>query len=159
MRILIVSDSHGRHENLERFVRKTAPIDMMIHCGDAEGREEAIEEIAGCPLEIVAGNNDFFTTLPKEKEFMVGRYRIFLTHGHYYYISMGPERLAEEAESRGVDIVMCGHTHKPMVERINGLILVNPGSVSYPRQEGRRPSCVMMELDREGEAHFTIIYG
>ena len=36
--------------------------------------------------------------------------------------------------------------------------VINPGSLSYPRQPGRKPSYIMMELEREGEAHFTIHY-
>ena len=44
----------------------------MIHLGDAEGYEDYIGELCGCPLEIVAGNNDFFSSLPREKEIMAG---------------------------------------------------------------------------------------
>jgi predicted phosphodiesterase len=38
------------------------------------------------------------------------------------------------------------------------LISINPGSLSYPRQEGRRPSFVIMEIDKNSEAHFTVNY-
>ena len=34
---------------------------------------------------MVAGNNDFFTDLAQEEEFMLGRYKVWLTHGHHYY--------------------------------------------------------------------------
>ena len=58
-----------------------------------------------------------------------------------------------------MDIVMYGHTHKPHLEYCrDGLVVLNPGSLSYPRQEGRKPSYMLMELDRQGEAHFTICY-
>ena len=63
MKILIVSDTHKKHENLVQVLRKLKPIDMMIHLGDAEGYEDYIAELAGCPLEIVSGNNDFFSDL------------------------------------------------------------------------------------------------
>ena len=33
---------------------------------------------------------------------------------------------------------------------------INPGSPSYPRQENRRPSYIIMEIDEEGEAHFSL---
>ena len=66
--------------------------------------------------------------------------------------------LKEEARSRGVDIVMFGHTHKPYLDIENDLITLNPGSLSYPRQDGRKPSYMIMELDKAGEAHFTIAY-
>ena len=157
-RILIVSDTHGKHENFRKAVRQVRPIDLLIHAGDVEGHEDLIAEIAGCPVQIVSGNNDFFTDLPREKEFNVGRYKVFLTHGHYFYVAMGPERIIEEAASRSSDIVIFGHTHKPAVIRSQGIIAINPGSISYPRQDGRRPSFIMMELDRQGEAHFTVEY-
>ena len=158
MKILIVSDTHRRNENYIRAVELVAPIDMVIHCGDIEGSEYLIAEYAGCPVQMVMGNNDFFADLPREKEFVVGKYRIWLTHGHNYYVSMGNETIKREARARGVDIVMYGHSHKPVVDLGEDVIAVNPGSLTYPRQEGRRPSFIIMDLDRKGEAHFTINY-
>ena len=158
MKILIVSDTHRRNENYIRAVERVAPIDMVIHCGDIEGSEYLIAEYAGCPVQMVVGNNDFFADLPREKEFVVGKYRIWLTHGHNYYVSMGNETIKREARARGVDIVMYGHSHKPVVDLGEDVIAVNPGSLTYPRQEGRRPSFIIMDLDRKGEAHFTINY-
>jgi len=38
------------------------------------------------------------------------------------------------------------------------IIVINPGSLSYPRQEGRRATYVMMEIDKNGEAHFELEY-
>ena len=38
MKVLLVSDTHGRDTNLERAVEAEAPFDMLIHCGDVEGR-------------------------------------------------------------------------------------------------------------------------
>ena len=158
MKILIVSDTHRRNENYIRAVERVAPIDMVIHCGDIEGSEYLIAEYSGCPVQMVMGNNDFFADLPREKEFVVGKYRIWLTHGHNYYVSMGNETIKREARARGVDIVMYGHSHKPVVDLGEDVIAVNPGSLTYPRQEGRRPSFIIMDLDRKGEAHFTINY-
>lgn len=67
MKVLIVSDTHKHHENLIRVLEREQNLDLMIHLGDAEGYEDDIADMAGCPLEIVAGNNDFFSTLPREK--------------------------------------------------------------------------------------------
>ena len=39
MKVLIVSDTHGRDENLEHVVMNEAPFDMFVHCGDVEGRD------------------------------------------------------------------------------------------------------------------------
>ena len=158
MKILIVSDTHGRDTVLKRLLEQVKPIDMLIHCGDVEGSEEYIRSMAGCPVHIVAGNNDFFCDLPKEDEFLIGKYRVLLTHGHYYYITMGTQMIKEDAKARGFDIVMFGHTHRPYLEQDKGIVVLNPGSLSYPRQDGRKPSYIMMDLDREGQAHFTINY-
>ncbi len=158
MKILIVSDTHRRNDNFLKVAEKTGPLDMVIHCGDVEGSEYIISKAAGCPVEMVQGNNDFFSNLPKEKEFMVGQYKVWLTHGHNYFVSMNYETIKREARQREVDIVMCGHTHKPVLKEERGLTLLNPGSISYPRQENRRPSYILMEIDREGKAHYTINY-
>ena len=80
---------------------------MVVHCGDVEGSEYLIREASGCPVQMVQGNNDFFSDLPRESEFTIGRYRVWLTHGHNYYIAMNNEIIKEEARARNVDIVMC----------------------------------------------------
>lgn len=158
MKILIVSDTHKKHDNLVRILEQEENIDLMVHLGDSEGYEDYISELAGCPLEIVSGNNDFFTDLDREKVLEVGKYQVLITHGHYYYVAMGVEDLKKEALGRGMDIVMFGHTHRPLLDYSKGIVTLNPGSVSFPRQEGRRPSYALMELDQEGEAHFKIKY-
>jgi len=71
---------------------------------------------------------------------------------------MGNERLKQEARARGVDIVFYGHTHRPVVEIEDDVIAVNPGSISYPRQDERKPSYVIMEVDRFGKAYFMLHY-
>lgn len=158
MKILIVSDTHGKHENLEVVLEQVAPIDLLIHLGDAEGYEDYIEVIAECPVEIVSGNNDFFSSLPRERELQLGRYKILLTHGHYYYVNEGIGEIQKEAIARDCDIVMFGHTHRPIVDYGKHIITINPGSLTYPRQEGKRPSYILMELDENGEASFELDY-
>lgn len=148
MKILIVSDTHGQDTNLELVVEKEAPFDMLVHCGDVEGREFFIEALAECPCCIVGGNNDFFSDLPREEEITLGGRKVLVTHGHYYGVSMDLYGITEEAASRGCEIVLFGHTHRPTAERCNGVLAVNPGSLSYPRQQGRRPSYAVMEASR-----------
>lgn len=156
MKILIVSDTHRRNENFLKVMEKVGKIDLLVHCGDVEGSEYLISEAAGCPVEMVQGNNDYFSSLPRETEFLIGDYKVWVTHGHNYYVSMGYEILKEEARSREVDIVMCGHTHRPVIEQERDLTLINPGSLSYPRQEGHVPSYVLIEIDQKGVAHYTL---
>lgn len=158
MRVLIVSDTHRHINNYLKVLKQVSPIDMVIHCGDAEGNEHLIGERAGCAVEMVTGNNDFFSNLPREKEFLIGKYRVWLTHGHNYYVSMGNETIKQEAIARGMDIVMYGHTHKPVIDIDDHIIAINPGSLTYPRQEGRRPSYIIMDLEEGGEVHFKTYY-
>lgn len=157
-KILIVSDTHRKNENYFTLLEQQKPLDMVIHCGDAEGSEYAISQAADCPVQIVMGNNDFFSNLPREMEFEIGRYHVWVTHGHSYYVSVGNERIKQEARERGVDIVMFGHTHRPCLDMEEDLVALNPGSISYPRQDGHRPSYIIMELDEEGEASYRIEY-
>ena len=83
MKVLIVSDTHGRDENLEIAVNREAPFDMLVHCGDVEGREFYIEALADCPCSIVSGNNDFFSDLPREDVIDIEGNKVLVTHGHY----------------------------------------------------------------------------
>ena len=158
MKVLIVSDTHGRDENLEIAINREAPFDMLVHCGDVEGREFYIEALAECPCSIVSGNNDFFSDLPREDVIEVEENKILVTHGHYYGVSMAFDQLAEAARSRGCNAAFFGHIHVPVVEKEAGVLLVNPGSLAYPRQRGRRPSYAVMETDGKGEMHVEIRY-
>lgn len=158
MRVLIVSDTHGRHSAFEKVLNEAGKIDYLVHLGDTEGGEDYIEAVCGCPAYVLAGNNDFFSDCLREMEIMFGPKKAFMTHGHYYYVSLGPERIVEEGKARGADIVMFGHTHKPFLEEIDGMTVLNPGSLSYPRQEGRKGSYIIMEMDGNGDARFEIKY-
>ena len=98
MKILIVSDTHRKDVNLREILERSGRLDMLIHLGDAEGSEQEIASWVneGCDLEFVLGNNDFFSNLDREKDIMIGRYRVLLTHGHYYSVSLGPERMIKD---------------------------------------------------------------
>ena len=149
MKVLIVSDTHGMDDNLEWVVNHEAPIDAMIHCGDIEGSEEYFELLLDCPVYMVRGNNDFFSDLEGEIVVTLGDKRCMVTHGHYYGVSMGPERIMEEGLARDIDVVMFGHTHKPLLIEENDITVLNPGSLSLPRQIGRKPSYMIMEIDEK----------
>ena len=71
---------------------------------------------------------------------------------------MGPERLLDEARDRKVQIAMYGHTHKPYLDVKEDVTILNPGSLSFPRQEGRKPSYMVMELGEEGEITYQQKY-
>ena len=159
MKVLIVSDPHGREQNLAEALEQTGPIDQLIHLGDVEGGAEHIRELAGdAPAAIIAGNNDFFCDLPNERIFTLGGHRIFMTHGHGYFVHSGTLYLKREARKKGADIVMFGHTHKPYMEEDNELLVLNPGSLSLPRQEGHRPTYIVMEIADDGQISYELCY-
>ena len=158
MRVLIVSDTHGRHGGLDRALQEAGNIDMLIHLGDVEGGETYIDAVADCEKHIIRGNNDFFSELPREEEFYIGSHKVFITHGHAYYVSLDPEYIREEGKARGAEIVMFGHKHRPFFEDDNGIIVLNPGSLSFPRQEGRKGSYMILEMDEDGGLEFSQKY-
>lgn len=157
MKVLIVSDTHKRNDNYFIAAEKEKP-DLIIHCGDGEGSEYALTEGVSCPVKIVLGNNDFFSQLPRELELTLEGYKVWITHGHNYYVSMGNEIIKQEAAARGMDVVCYGHTHKPVIDIGADIIAVNPGSLSYPRQEGRRPSYAIMEINENKKINLEIKY-
>lgn len=146
---LVVSDTHGHDDNFYRVLDLEEPLDGIIHCGDFEGSEGKLAIAANCPVYFVSGNNDFFADLSRELDFDLDGHRAFLTHGHRYLVSMDLENIRAEGHSRGADLVFFGHTHKPVARQVGGVYLFNPGSLSYPRQEGRRPSYLILKIDGE----------
>ena len=138
MRILVISDSHGRNDDI----------------GDVERGDSYIREIADCPVVMVAGNNDYYLDLPSEEEVRIGDYKVLVTHGHGYYVNSGVDYLREHALEYGYDVVMYGHTHVPHLEVDGNLTVLNPGSLSYPRQADRRAGYMIMEIDHNGKAYF-----
>ena len=157
-RILIVSDTHRQNDNFFRLLDMYEPFDLVIHCGDVEGDEEYIRQTAGCDCVFVKGNNDFFSDLSGSECFILEGSRVMVTHGHMYGVSLNTAMLEEEARSRGVQIVVFGHTHRPYLEEKDGLILMNPGSVSYPRQPGRQPGYAVMEIRKNQQPQITQKY-
>ncbi len=148
-KILVVSDTHGHDDNFYRVLDIEEPLDGIIHCGDLEGSEGKFALAANCPVYFVSGNNDFFSDLKRELEFDLSGHRCYLTHGHQFLVSMTLENIRAEGIARGAEFVFFGHSHKPVAKELGGLYLFNPGSLSYPRQEGRRPSYLVLGLDKD----------
>ena len=156
MRVLVVSDSHGSNVFLNRALEEAGEIDFFMHLGDLEGSEYFIETFVECPTALISGNNDYFSQLEHELEFELEGHHIFMTHGHRYNIYAGVDRLREEGQARGADIVLFGHTHCPYIEETDDMVLINPGSISRPRQEGRIPTYVILDLFENGEVNVEL---
>lgn len=158
MRILVVSDTHGRHTNLDRILLEAGKIDLFIHLGDVEDGDIYINAVVECEKHIVGGNNDYFSDLPREEEFFIGTHKVFITHGHQYGVSYETESIKKAGREKGADIVMFGHTHRPFLEIGEDITLLNPGSVSYPRQKGRKASYMILETDKQGVITYQQCY-
>jgi putative phosphoesterase len=158
MKILIVSDSHGKNTNLKKAVANMQGThDRLIHLGDSLCSPETIEEIAGCPVDMVRGNCDSsIYGVPLSKIIEIEGYRILLLHGHQYAGISGLDSLRATAKANDVQIVMCGHTHVPLIER-GEVTIVNPGSISQPRQEGHIPTYLVMNIEN-GQVDFVPVH-
>ena len=146
-RIGLVADTH-----LPRFGRRlpepladglrAANLDLILHAGDhtAAFVVELLSEIA--PVEAVAGNNDPAELVERfghRRAVEVEGARIGLVHGHLGPGRTTPERAARAFAVGEVDVVVFGHSHVPLVERLaDGRLLVNPGS---PTDRRRQPRC------------------
>ena len=158
MKVLIISDTHARDKNVEVVLEKEGNIDLLIHLGDVEGSEIYIETLVDCPCEIVKGNNDYFSDLPSEKVLNIGKYKAFITHGHYYNVSVELRTIVMEGIEREADIVMFGHIHRPVLEEMHGVTVLNPGSLSLPRQSNHKPSYMVMNIDSDDNITYEIKY-
>lgn len=156
MKILIVSDTHGSTGPLRYVLEQEKDIDMMIHAGDVGKDCDYLKTTMNFPVYIVEGNNDYFMGLPGEIVVPIGSHRVFVTHGHGYYVSAHTIRLKEAARSRQADIVVYGHTHRPDIDTSENVIAINPGSLSYPRQEGWQGTYIIMEINEADEVKITL---
>ncbi len=158
MKVLIVSDTHGRDKNLLKILEENKAYDFMVHLGDIGRLEDYIEEVTGLACFAVRGNNDLGSMLPGESIIMLGKHKTFITHGHNFNVYHSTSELRRYAQGLGCDIAMYGHTHIPEVDMVNGITVVNPGSLAYPRQGNRLPSYIVADINKDGEVDFQIKY-
>ncbi len=151
MKILVISDTHGSCRNLRRVLEETGSVDLLIHCGDVEDDEALICQMAGCPAYMVSGNNDYFNDLPDERLLEICGKRIFISHGHNYGVFLNTRRIYEEGLKRGANLILFGHTHRPVLKQRGRVMLLNPGSLTFPRQEGRCPTYAVVTIDKQGK--------
>ena len=122
-KILIVSDSHGNADALEAIL-SAEKADIVIHCGD--GCSDS--EILSCRVLAVRGNVDV-THCHYDSEIIceiAGR-KIFVTHGDGYGVKSTLFPLVSRAKAVGATYVFFGHTHRQMIETVEGITMVNPG--------------------------------
>lgn len=148
MRIIIASDIHGSEKSTERLkelVTSKNP-DLLVLLGDLlyHGPRNDLPE-SYCPKKVipilselkdkiiaVRGNCEAevdqmvlpFSCMSDSNLLVADGKRIFLTHGHIWSYEKHPDN---------IDVFMQGHTHIPLLKRENGIIYLNPGSVSIPK--------------------------
>lgn len=81
-----------------------------------------------------------------------------MTHGHTYGVSGGTDGIVEAARARGCEAVLFGHTHYPEIEMQEGILVINPGSLTFPRQRGRKFSYAVMEAEEGKDLQAEIRY-
>ena len=157
-KVLIVSDTHGLEFGLFDVLAKEGEPDLLIHAGDTSGHEDRIRDMVNCAFKTVLGNNDYSPYLKYEEVFTFEGYRFFLTHGHREGVWSGTDRLVYKGLSEDANVIVYGHTHIPSVEFDDeyGVWVVNPGSLTSPRQDGHRPSYIVMTIPEDGEPEFRI---
>lgn len=161
MKILVMSDTHGWDYNAKKAVEKEQPFDVLIHLGDVQETETEFLRYSGVgfdtPAYFVEGNCDRTGIYPESQIVELAGHRLFLTHGNRFYVTFGTEELRDEAARNQCDIAIYGHTHRPELEDGDVLVL-NPGSMTSPRQEGGQPSYMVMELLSGKEPRVSLKY-
>jgi putative phosphoesterase len=150
--ILVLSDSHGDVDSLKTVIKKFgARAGLVLHAGDgAEDLERLMATGVGLkPWEGVRGNSDRSSRYPPRKTVEFGGKRILLCHGHGQGVEFGLEGLVSQALADKADMAVYGHTHKPFWEEMDGVLVLNPGSLSRPR--GRDSGSFATVRWRDGE--------
>lgn len=154
---LIFSDSHGRIKRALEIIKEYPKAEAIFHCGDICGDEEQLRRATPHPVCIVKGNCDYNNDL---RDFIVtsfGGKKIAMCHGHRHILYGGElDALKYFGLEQGADIVLFGHTHKPLVEQNSAITVINPGSISRPRQSDLIPTYAVLEIDDQGEIHVEI---
>lgn len=149
MRVLIVSDSHGQADLLARIVEEVQP-DHMIHCGDFCTPLDQLPEIS---RSVVRGNCDW-EEAADEQVWEGAGLRFFITHGHRHRVKRDLSLIRARAEASGARIACFGHSHVPVCEQRENILLINPGSIAYPRGV-THPSYAVLEAEEPGRVRVS----
>lgn len=132
-RIDIISDTHGHLSS--RLLQELEGADLIVHAGDMTSESDYFELATIAPIKAVLGNNDYFYDYGPGVERTIR----FEYEGLRFTVNHYQERL----QLMGVDVAVCGHTHRSKIMRLGACTLVNPGSPTYPR-DGRGPTMARM---------------
>ena len=136
--IVVISDTHGllRPEIPKIFKN----VDLILHAGDI-GRPEILQKLNQiAPTISVRGNNDtgdWAKRVPVRKAIQIEDVSILMLHD----IKELPEHRTPQ-----VQIVVSGHSHRPSIERTDGILFLNPGSAG-PRRFSLPVSVARLKID------------
>jgi hypothetical protein len=145
MRLGIIADTHGllRPEVFRAF----EGVDRILHAGDVGPRDLLSELEVIAPVTAVYGNTDGFDlrgVLPRVATVELDGFTIVVTHGDQFG-SPTPEGL--HAAFPQAEIIVFGHTHRPLLTLVDVVVTVmNPGGAG-PRRFSLPPSVGLMELE------------
>ncbi len=143
MEIIIVSDSHGNVECLKEIVRLHPQANYFFHLGDSERYPQEI-----LPFISVQGNCDYYDTFPLFRMIKTKHGIFYLEHGHRSSHSNN------YILNKKVDYYLYGHTHILEIKKVGNTYVINPGSISYPR-DSHRGSYIVMKWDQDGNPIIT----
>jgi putative phosphoesterase len=131
MKILVASDSHGNTQALLDAVFDTAP-QLFLHLGDYERDCDKIRAVYPLlTVRAVRGNGDVRSREPDYDEFVQEDRKIFMTHGHLHGVKTSLDSVLNAGFLRRADILLFGHTHRAFREELDGMLVLNPGSIGF----------------------------
>lgn len=140
--IIAMSDNHGDRAIVEAIRdRYLGKVDAIFHNGDSELE---VTDSLWEGVYVVKGNCDWSPYSDRQVINLDGL-TIAQTHGHLYGINFGWDRLTYWAEEQRATICLYGHLHAPAAEVREGILFLNPGSVSQPRGQVRE--CLYAKVD------------
>ena len=141
MLIGLISDTHAliRAEALAAL----HGVERILHAGDVGGLS-VLRELRGiAPVHAVLGNTDDPADgLPPRVELDLGGLRVCVTHGH----ELGSPRPDTLASRYDADVIVYGHTHRPLIETVGPVLVVNPGAAG-PRRFNLKPSIGLLRIE------------
>lgn len=143
MNVLVVSDSHGKVDKLIQAVEQVHP-GYVLHLGDCQRDLEKLRQaFPMLPMEGVPGNCDYGSFDQPERLIELGGVRILMLHGHTRGVKSDVMRAVWAARECGAQVLLFGHTHRPLVDNAGALLVLNPGAAGDPLH----PTCGILTIE------------
>lgn len=146
MKIIIVSDSHGNVRNISRAIEDNPDANIILHAGDGALDVNGLFG-AGKTFYRVRGNCDGDIPIEDDEVVEIDNVRILLTHGHRYKVSYFSEPIVEKAKELNCTAAVFGHTHKALIENVDNVLLINPGTCNKNRSRNGAVSYALLEIE------------